>query len=329
MQTIVTLTMNPTIDTSTSVAHVAPERKLRCQPPSHDPGGGGINVSRAIRKLGGTSKALYPIGGPTGQMLQHLLDQEGLDHHPVPIEDWTRENFTVQEAASGQQFRFGMPGPRLKDSEWQQCLDTLSTLDSPPDYIVASGSLPPGVPTDFYERVALWAREINARAVVDTSGETLRAAVRAGVYLLKPNLNELRDLAQQDIRDEAQQEAAAMDLVQRGHCEVVVLSLGAAGVLLVTTAGCTRLRAPTVAIQSKIGAGDSTVAGIVLSLAQGNTLLDAVRFGVAAGAAAVMTPGTELCRREDTERLFARMQTEASTLSHPAAAATGHLAYGP
>lgn len=310
MQTIVTVTMNPTIDTSTCVAHVAPERKLRCQPPSHDPGGGGVNVSRAIQKLGGTSKALYPVGGPTGQMLQRLLDQEGLDHYPLPIEGWTREDFVVREAASGQQFRFGMPGPTLEASEWQQCLDALSTLDPPPDYIVASGSLPPGVPTDFYERVALWAREINARAIVDTSGDALRSAVRAGVYLLKPNLNELSDLAQQDLTDEAQQEAAATDLVQHGHCEVVVLSLGAAGVLLVSAQGCTRLRAPTVSIQSKIGAGDSTAGGIVMRLAQGTPLLEAVQFGVAAGAAAVMTPGTELCRRDDTERLFARMQTE-------------------
>jgi 6-phosphofructokinase 2 len=307
MPTIVTLTMNPAIDTSTSVEHVAPERKLYCQQPRHDPGGGGINVSRAIHKLGGVSLALYPVGGPTGEMLRHLLEQEKLTHYPLPIAEWTRENFVALDETSGQQYRFGMPGPTLQKAEWQQCLDTLSTLHPAPDYLVASGSLPPGVPTDFYERVVLWAREIGARTIVDTPGDAFRAAARAGVYLLKPNLRELSELVDQELSDEVQQEAAAMDLVQRGHSEVVVLSLGAAGVLLVSAAGCERLRAPTVPIQSKIGAGDSTVAGIVLSLARGQSLREAVTFGIAAGAAAVMTPGTELCRREDTERLYARM----------------------
>nr|WP_306296618.1 PfkB family carbohydrate kinase [Candidatus Entotheonella palauensis] len=154
MRTIVTLTMNPAIDTSAGVDHVIPERKLRCQSPRHEPGGGGINVSRAIRKLGGASVALYPLGGPTGQLLQHLLEQEGLSLSPIPIENWTRENFVVREDATGQQFRFVMPGPALSEAEWRHCLETLSALNPPPDYIVASGSLPRGVPSDFYARVA-------------------------------------------------------------------------------------------------------------------------------------------------------------------------------
>jgi 6-phosphofructokinase 2 len=312
MSTIVTLTINPTIDTNATVDHVIPERKLRCQPPRHEPGGGGINVSRAIRKLGGDSVAVYPVGGPTGHLLQHLLEQEGLTLRAVPIGDWTRENFVILEEATGQQFHFVMPGPTLQEAEWQQCLNLLSTFSPVPAYIVASGSLPPGVPTDFYARVARIGRKCGARVIVDTSGDAFRAAVYEGVYLLKPNQYELSDLANCDLTDEAQQEAAAVELVHRGHGEAVVLSLGAAGVLLVTAAGCERLRAPTVPVVSKIGAGDSTVAGIVLSLARGMALRDAVLFGIATGAAAVMTPGTELCRREDVERLYTRLRAAAA-----------------
>ncbi len=307
MQTVVTLTMNPTIDTSARVDHVVPERKLRCTSPRHEPGGGGINVSRVIHKLGGSSVTVYPVGGPTGRLLQHLLEQEELNLRPVSIENWTRENFVTLEEATGQQFRFVMPGPTLSEAEWQQCLEIVTALAPKPDYIVASGSLPPGVPTDFYARVARLGRRCGTRVIVDTPGEALRAAVREGVYLVKPNLRELSDLSDHELKDEALQEATVMDLVQRGRCEAVVLSLGAAGVLLGTASGCERFRAPTVPIISKVGAGDSTVAGMVLSLARGMSLHEAVRFGIACGAAAVMTPGTELCRREDAERLYARM----------------------
>ena len=305
MQTIATLTMNPTIDRSSSVGQVIPERKLRCKPPRHEPGGGGINVSRAIHRLGGQSVALYTAGGVTGQMLQDLLGDEGvINHRPIVIEELTRQNLTVLEESSGQQFRFGMPGPVLQDAEWQRCLDELAILEPKTGYIVASGSLPSGVPDDFYARVASLAKEMGSRIIVDTSEVPLRLAAREGVYLLKPNLRELRQLAGRDLEDEAQQVAAAKEIVDTGQSEVVIVSLGAAGALLVSSAGHKRLRSPTVPIRSRVGAGDSMLAGIALALARGASLSDAARFGVAAGAAAVMTPGTELCRREDVEQLY-------------------------
>ena len=317
MYPIVTLTVNPTIDTSTSVPHVMTDRKLRCQAPQHEPGGGGINVSRAIRKLGGTALTIYPVGGPTGQRLQQLLEAEGLSLQAVPINDWTRENFMVLEEATGRQYRFVMPGPTLQGEEWQHCLDLIAGVRPAPAYIVASGSLAPGIPQDFYARVARLGRSLGARVIVDTPGEALREAVRAGVYLVKPNLPELHALAGRELPDEAAQEAAALALVHLGHTEAVVLSMSAAGALLVTAEGCTRLRAPTVPIVSRVGAGDSMVAGLVLGLSRGLPLRQAVLFGIAAGTAAVMTPGTQLCRREDTERLYARMQEEYAPVAKP------------
>jgi len=304
---VVTLTMNPTIDKSAAIGHVAPDRKLRCEEPRHDPGGGGVNVSRAMRRLGGQSLALYPAGGALGQLLQELLDEEGVRHQAIPINGMTRENLTVAEASTGQQYRFGMPGPSLEEEDWQRCLEELSTLESGPDYVVASGSLPLGVPDDFYARVARQVHDRGGRLLLDTSEEPLRAAAAEGVYLLKPNMRELRQLAQSDIEDEAAQEAAVRELVERGQAEVVLLSLGAAGALLATADRLERLRAPSVPIKSKIGAGDSMVAGIVLGLSRGRSVVEAALLGIAAGSAAVMTPGTELCRREDTERLFKQL----------------------
>jgi 6-phosphofructokinase 2 len=310
MKKIVAFTMNPAIDKSSSVAHVIAERKLYCKPPQFEPGGGGVNVSRAIKKLGGESVLLYPAGGYTGNRLKDLLEEEGITHRPVPIEGTTRESLVMLEESTGRQFRFGMPGPVLKDEEWERCLKELSGVLPPPDYLVGSGSLPPGVPPDFYARAARIGKKNGTRVIVDTSGESLKQALQEGVYLIKPNYREFRDFVGREMKEESQIEEEALKMVKSGRCEILVISLGAAGVLLVSKEVVEPIRPPTVPIVSKVGAGDSMVAGIVLSLARGKTERESVFFGVAAGAAAVMTPGTELCRREDAERLYAKMVSE-------------------
>ena len=310
MTRIVTLTMNPAVDCSVQTGRVVPEHKLRCSAPRYDPGGGGLNVARVIRELGGAARALYPVGGFAGQQLRELLDATGILHQPLAISGHTRESFTVLEKDTGAQFRFVLPGPELRESEWKLCLDQVSALEPAPGYLVASGSLPPGVPDDFYARVASVAREIGARLALDTSGAALREGVKGGVYLVKPNLRELGQLAGAELLDEAQVERAARALVDGGRAEVVVVSLAAAGALLVTADITERIRAPTVPVQSRVGAGDSTLAGIVVGLTRGDELRRAVRLGIAAGSAAVMAPGTGLCRREDADRLYALLLAE-------------------
>jgi 6-phosphofructokinase 2 len=309
---IATLTMNPAIDKSSAVAQVVAEWKLRCDPPVYEPGGGGINVSRAIHKLGGDSLALYTAGGLSGEMIGSLLDGEGLKHQAITIAGLTRESFTILEKSTGLQYRFGMPGPTLQKAEWQRCLEEMSGLLPQVDYLVASGRLPPGVPPDFYGQLAKLAKEQSTRLIVDTSGEALRLAVEEGVFLIKPNLREFAELTGQERVDELQEEHLALSLVSSHKSETVVISLGAAGVLAGSSEGTERVPAPLVPIKSKVGAGDSTVAGIVLALSRGKSWREAVRFGVAAGAAAVMTPGTELCRRDDTERLFEQIMQRGS-----------------
>lgn len=203
------------------------------------------------------------------------------------------------------------PGPQLRKKEWESFIQKLSSMEPPPDYVVASGSLPPGVPPDLYAHVARVGKKRGAKVIIDASGEALEAALQEGVFLIKPNIREFKELFGKEIKEKAQIKAVARKLVESGQCEVLMISLGAAGALVVSEAFTEHILPPTVPIISKVGAGDSMVAGIVLSLARGNPLRESVLFGVAAGTAAVMTPGTELCRREDAERLYAGMLSEA------------------
>jgi 6-phosphofructokinase 2 len=312
MKTIVTISINPAIDKSSSVAHVVAERKLYCKRPRLEPGGGGVNISRAIRKLGGESMLLYAAGGLTGERLQELLNEEDLVHRPLPIEGSIRDNLVILEESTGQQYRFGMPGPEFQKKEWEQFLQELSTIEPSPDYLVASGSLPPGVPADFFAQVARVGKKRGAKIIIDTSGEALEKAIQEGVYLIKPNAREFRELVGEDITEESQIKSEAQKMVKSGRCEVLIISLGAAGALMVSKEITEHILPPTVPIVSKVGAGDSMVAGIVLSLSRGKSIRESILFGVAAGTAAVMTPGTELCRREDAERLFESMVSESN-----------------
>jgi 6-phosphofructokinase 2 len=204
MKTIVAMALNPAIDKSSSVAHVVAERKLYCKPPRFEPGGGGVNVSRAIKKLGGESILLYPAGGLSGERLKELLDQEGLGHRPFPIEGLIRESLVILEESTGQQYRFGMPGPEFQEKEWEQFLQELSAIDPSPDYLVASGSLPPGVPADFYARVARIGKDRGAKTIIDVAGEALEQALKQGVYLIKPNVGEFRELVGKNIKEKSQ-----------------------------------------------------------------------------------------------------------------------------
>jgi len=304
---IATLTLNPAVDVSCSVNRVEPDSKLRCSPPQYEPGGGGINVSRAIRKLGGASTALWTSGGHTGQLLETMLAEEGIHSEVISITDRTRENVIVHEETGNQQFRFCMPGPEFTPSEAEHCLEAIARHVSEMRFLVLSGSLPRGLSDDFYGQVANAAPE-SCRVIVDAGGEALRQALGPNVDLIKPNWKELGQLAGEDITSDEALEAAARRLIDAGTTKAVVASLGSGGAVLVTAEGRQHIRAPVVAVRSRVGAGDSMVAGMTLALARNHSLSAAVRFGIAAGTAAVMTPGTQLCRREDAERLFQGME---------------------
>jgi 6-phosphofructokinase 2 len=283
---------------------MVPEHKLNCEPPKVEPGGGGINVARGLRRLGLAARAVFVAGGPPGEYLSQLVAEEGIEGQPVPVAAWTRENLTVVDHATNQQYRFGMPGATLTDEEQAQVLAQLAALTPAPDVLVASGSLPPGVPPEFMGRLARWARGAGIKLVVDTSGEALQCAVNEGVYLLKPNLSELSRLAGVQELDSESAAQAAQALIAQGKCEIVVVSLGPNGACLVTRDGQDYIPAPAVKKRSTVGAGDSLVAGMVFALSQGRPVHEAARMGVACGTAATMNPGTELFHPADAERLF-------------------------
>ncbi|MEO6997950.1 MAG: 1-phosphofructokinase family hexose kinase, partial [Terracoccus sp.] len=257
-----------------------------------------------VRALGGSPIAVFPAGGPSGELFETLVAAEGISGRPIEIDGATRESFTVNEGQSGQQYRFVLPGPELTAADQESCLRKLAEVASGADYVVASGSLPPGVSPDFYQRVAGMTRELGARLMLDTSGEALQH-MRSDVYLLKPSIRELRDCLGRELRSEGDQLAAARELISAGVSEVVVLSLGQQGALAVTAQGHERLPSIGVPAGSGVGAGDSMLAAITLGLSRGWELSDAVRLGIAAGAAMLMTPGSQPCRREDVERLYA------------------------
>jgi 6-phosphofructokinase 2 len=305
---IVTLTINPAVDIFVTVDHVEPARKMRCSAPKRDPGGGGINVARVAHRLGASVAAIYPTGGAIGKLLQRLVEREGIASIVTPSHVETRENFTAYEEDSGEQYSFVLPGSRLHDAEWQACLDRLSSLPDRPKFVVASGSVPPGVPDDFFARVAKCAKALGAKTIVDTSRAALAAVLKEGVMLIKPNLAELSEFVGATLDNDRDRIAACRKLVANGYAEAVALTLGDQGAMLVTAERAWRAQPLKVDVVSTVGAGDSFLGGMVATLAAGKPLEEAFRVAVAAGGAAVSSAGTELSHAADVKRLLPQVE---------------------
>jgi 6-phosphofructokinase 2 len=304
MSEIVTVTVNPALDLSTSVEELRPFSKLRCNGERRDAGGGGINVARVAARLGTDPLAVFPAGGPIGKYLADVVAVEGIRSVAVPIAGNTREDVTVTETKSARQFRFVLPGPQLAQAEYELVLHEFSKRLTAGAYAVASGSLAPGVPDDFYARTAQIARARKARLLLDCSGAPLKKALATGVYLIKPNLREFRALIGEALPDRASWISAAHRLIDTGAVEIVALSLAGEGGLFVGKDFAFHATAPKVEPVSTVGAGDSFLGALVAILAAGLDLQCAFRNAVAAGTAALLAPGTELCRKADVERLL-------------------------
>lgn len=300
---IVTLTMNPALDITTAADRVRPTDKIRCRSARYDAGGGGINVARVATVLGASVTAIFPVGGPTGDLVTQLVADANVPYRRVAISEPTRESFTVDEANSGQQYRFVLTGPHLTVAEQAKCLEELRHLASSARIVVASGSLPPGVPFDFYQRVADICKELAVPLILDTSGGGLRH-IKSGVFLLKPSVRELRECFDRELATESEQLTAAHELIDAGISHNVVVSRGSKGALLATPDGSQRFSAVPVSVVSGVGAGDAMVAAITVGLTRGWPLSKSVRFGIATGTAMLMTPGTAPCRGVQADRIF-------------------------
>lgn len=307
MSVILTFTPNPCIDKIVSVPVMLPDRKLQCTIDMRQPGGGGINVARVLKRLGSTVTAMFPAGGSPGEMLQQLLTEEGVDTDIIQVAHITRENIILTETSTQRQYRLGMPGESFSEAEWQQCLQKIREVKGI-QYLVVSGSFPAGTPGNILHELSAMAKVNDWRLVVDSSGKTLQEAVKAGVFLLKPNLSELASLSGASELNEYQAIEAARWLVREKHCEMVAVSMDARGALLVTETECWRAIPPVIKPKSTVGAGDSMVGGLVYSLSKGNSIQDALRMGVACGTAAIMNPGTTLCKPEDVGMIYNEVQ---------------------
>ena len=300
---IVTLCMNPALDITTSTEVVHPTDKLRCAAARYDPGGGGINVAHVAQVLGAAATAVFPAGGPAGELVDKLLVAEGLTTHRITIGGSTRESFTIDELSTERQYRFVLPGPELTLSEQTDCLLQLRRAAASAAIVVASGTLPPGVPEDFYQQVANVCADLGAMFLLDSSGGGL-THVNSGVFLIKPSLRELREAVGRALTTDSEQLEAAREIIERGAARYVLVSRGADGALLASRDGGQLFAPVPVPPGSGVGAGDAMVAGVAVGLTRGWPLTKAVRLGIAAGAAMLLTPGTAPCTREDTERLF-------------------------
>lgn len=302
MASILTFTLNPSVDLFSEVETVRPIRKIRTAADRADAGGGGINVARVVTMLGGAAEAVFLGGGPTGDWLDSLLAEENVPRRMLPITGQTRVSFSVNEKSSGYDYRFVRGGPAIAAEEMMPCLDIAKAHKG--GFVVASGSLPASAPPDFFARLAHIAAENGARFVLDTSGDALKATLaEGGVYLVKPSMGELEELFGSELDDKAAAEAAT-SIVRRGQAEMVAVSMGAQGAMLVTSHGTLRKAAPRVKVRSAIGAGDSFLGAMIWALGENWAEEEAFELGIAAGAAAVLTPGTQLCQRADIESLY-------------------------
>jgi len=298
---IVTLTLNPAIDMASTAPAVRPTHKIRTFGEHVDPGGGGVNVARVIHALGGDTLALVLAGGVTGHFLEELLADAGVPCQRLPITGRTRVSTTVRDQATGLEYRFVPEGPVVTENEWIAMLAALAETDA--DWIVASGSLPRGVPDDFYARVARRCAQRGQCFALDCSGAPLKAALGQGITLLKPSLAELESLADRKLPDPHAQQDAAMALVHGGAARMVAVTLGADGALLASAEGVHRLAALPGEVRSTVGAGDAFLAAMTLALARGRTPDQALAWGIAAAGAAVSGVGTARLTRAQVEAL--------------------------
>ncbi|HEY8210951.1 MAG TPA: 1-phosphofructokinase family hexose kinase [Myxococcaceae bacterium] len=305
---VLTLTLNPSIDVSTTTEKVRPEHKLRCSSALLDAGGGGINVSRVVRELGAMTLAIYPEGGITGSLLTQRLAARGIPSAAVSCRARTRVCFNASDTSAGHEYRFILPGVRLEPDELASCLDRVDAELTDADVLVASGSLPPGVPEDLYAQLTRRVRARGVKVVLDTSGPALRTALGSGLLLVKPSRREMAEAMGEPLQDLRSLAAACRKVQRSGAAEVLAVSMGSEGAILTSSSGQWLGVPPKVEARSAVGAGDSFVGAMTLSLLRGEPHDVALAWASAAGAAALLAPGTELCSRADAERLRSQVK---------------------
>ena len=305
---IITLTVNPALDKSAKVDGLIPSQKLKCHSIQYQPGGGGINISRMLERLGSETNCIVTSGGDTGKHLTDLLVKEGVQPKIIPVKAWTRENLSVVDSQSNLQYRFGMPGNELSETELESIKHLLKKIVKPQDMLVISGSLSENMPADYYTQLIKLFSDKNVKIILDTSGPALIEALKENVYLIKPNQRELAQLSGKEFMYTAEQEAFAIELVNAKKAKYVVVSLGARGAFIASSEGVFYKTTPSVKVKSTIGAGDSMVAGLLYGIQNGFPPEKMLKWGVACGVATTMSEGTDLATKENIDQVLGLMK---------------------
>ena len=309
MPDIITITLNPAVDKTYVVGELVPEHKLRCPNPVVEAGGGGINVSKGLKELGLSSEAVFFAGGRNGSHLSEILKREQIECRTVEIEGETRESLVIIDRSTNKEYRIVVEGPSIDLPAFQEIIKLIES--EKPEWIVASGSLPKGLPEDVYATIATTSKRIGSKLVLDTSGAALKSALTQGVYLMKPNLRELSKLTGIHPLNTELVVSSAQKLISDGKAEIVVVSMSSAGAIVVTRDMHQHIPSPEVEQRSTVGAGDSMVSGMVWALQQNKSLKEMISWGVACGSAATMNASTKLFRKGDAEKLFATISEKA------------------
>src|SRR6266542_3386682 len=322
---IATVTMNPSIDQHILIDRLVKDDAIRAREIRRDPGGKGINVSRVLSELGSKTVAFGLAERGAGYIVKSLLHERGIPFESVDVLEETRINFIFTDRSDRTQTRVSSPGPWVTLEEADRLAALVLGQTPMARWWVLGGSLPRGIPVDFYARLIRDLGRAGARCFLDADDDALRVGIEARPYGIKPNENELARLAGRELRDETQILEAARDVVASG-VEIVAVTLGGEGAMVVTTNELVRVRPPTVEVLSKVGAGDAFLAAFVLALSRGEPLEEAARLGVAAGTVAVIHEGTQLCRKEDVERLLPRVTAETRPLAPRASQSASRVA---
>ena len=312
---IITITLNPCLDKHIEVYGLAINETNRWTSLRQDAGGKGIDVARSIHIMDGHTMAYGFIGGQEGRTIEILLDDEGVPFSFTPIRQETRMCFIINDTKTHQQTKINPPGPHITKVEMDRFRKHLWSIYSKPDLIVASGSVPPGVPDNIYYTLTLGAKDRGVRTILDSTGRWLKEGIKARPYLIKPNVSEAEELLQTELPTEEAITQAAINLVDMGP-QIAIISRGEKGIIAADREKVIKAVPPVVKVQSTVGAGDSTVAGLALKLAQGESLKEACRLAVAMGTAAALTPGTELCRKADVYELLPQIKVQETKVRH-------------
>ena len=306
---IYTVTLNPAVDKTVYVDNFTVDAVNRATSVRQDAGGKGINVSKTIQQLGGSSTAVAFLGGPSGSFIASALGEMGITVRSFAVDGSTRTNTKIVDLVSKTYTDINEPGAVVSEELLSDALAILALEVNPGDIVVLSGSLPAGAPVDTYATWTRACRDAGARVFLDADGEALTRGIAAKPYLVKPNEVELGRMLGRELHETDEILDAARELVERG-VEHVMVSMGGEGAVFASAKGSWRLRQPTVDVVSTVGAGDSVVAALAYATSEMMPLDEAVRLSMAVGAATVMRPGTEPARREDVDRLLDQVSVE-------------------